>query len=132
VNRHESWALACELLLIVAAREHLWPLVPAHLQGMASKGLGAALVLVLLSMLWRHAPRSRVLLGVILLACWYSLQTLICSGAYMVQPWTVEAGHGICSARLDFDLGALGVMLCAWFAFWLSEPVRPDSTQHLK
>lgn len=123
-NRRESWAIACELLLIVAAREHLWPALPAELQGMASKGLGAALVLVLLSMVHRLSLRlygpSKALGCVLLVACWYSLQTLICSAAYMVEPWQVGPGQGICSARLDFDLGAVGVMLCAWLALRLT------------
>lgn len=119
-SRRESWALACELLLIVAAREHLWPRLPADLQGMASKGLGAALVLVLLSMVYRCAPRSRALAGVMCLAAWYSLQTLICSAAYVVEPWAVPAGQGICSARIGFDLGALGLVLIAVAASYLS------------
>ena len=120
-SRHESWALACELLLIVAVREHLWPRLPAHLQGMASKGLGAALVLVLLSMLWRHAPRSRPLVMMLCIAAWYSLQTLICSAAYMVQPWALQPGQGICSARVGFDLGALALVVLAAAAVHLSE-----------
>lgn len=113
-------ALAVELLLIVAAREHLWPLLPAEAQGAASKGLGAALVLVLLSMVYRLAPRSRLLLGVLLLAAWYSLQTLICSAAYVVAPWPVPAGFGMCSARIDFDLGALGLLGVLYLASRLS------------
>jgi hypothetical protein len=128
----ESWALACELVLIVAAREHLWPWLPAELQGMASKGLGAALVLVLLSVVYRHAPRSRVLVAVLGVAVWCSLQTLICSAAYMVEPWSVAPGQGICSARIEFDLGAVGVMLLAWLALWLSAPVKVDTTKHSK
>lgn len=103
-------ALAVELLLIVAAREHLWPWLPAEMQGVASKGLGAALVLVLLSMLYRLAPASRALYAVLCLAAWYSLQTLICSAAYLVEPWPIAPGVGMCSARIDFDLGALGLV----------------------
>lgn len=118
VNRPS--ALAAELLLIVAAREHLWPWLPADLQGMASKGLGAALVLVLLSMVHRLAPPSKWLGAVLLLAAWYSLQTLICSAAYMIEPWSVGPGQGICSARIDFDLGALGLVAVAYLAHRVS------------
>ena len=116
-SRH---SLAAELLLIVAAREHLWIFLPPHLQGMASKGLGAALVLVLLSMVHRLAPPSKALLAVLLVAAWYSLQTLICSAAYMIEPWDVPPGVGICSARIGFDLGALGLLVLAGLAHWLS------------
>ncbi len=126
-NRRESWALACELLLILAAREHLWPWLPAELQGMASKGLGAALVLVLLSVVYRHAPRSGALSAVLLVAAWHSLQTLICSAAYMLEPWDVLPGQGICSARIGFDLGAVGLLAVAYLACRLI-PVKSDST----
>lgn len=123
-SRPESWALACELLLIVAAREYLWLVVPADLQGMASKGLGAALVLVALSIIHRlslqvYGP-SKLLGCVLLVAAWYSLQTMICSAAYMIEPWEVLPGQGICSARLDFDLGALGLIIVAWLAVRMS------------
>jgi hypothetical protein len=127
-SRLDSWALACELLLIVAAREYLWLIVPAELQGMASKGLGAALVLVLLSVVWRHAPRSRALLGILAIAAWHSLQTLICSAAYMLEPWPTVPGVGICSSRIGFDLGALGLLAVAVVAYRLI-PVRLDSIE---
>lgn len=110
LNLPDARALAVELLLIVAAREHLWPWLPAEMQGAASKGLGAALVLVLLSMVHRLAPRSRALYAVLCLAAWYSLQTLICSAAYLIEPWPIPPGMGMCSARIDFDLGALGLV----------------------
>lgn len=132
LNRLDPRALAVELLLIVAAREHLWPWLPAELQGAASKGLGAALVLVLLSVIYRLTDalgmRSRALYAVLCLAAWYSLQTLICSAAYLNEPWPIPPGMGMCSARIDFDLGALGLVLIAAFACWLSDPVRVDST----
>ena len=119
-SRRESWALACELLLIVAGREFGWTFVPPELQGMASKGLGAALVLVLLSMVYRYAPRSGWLLAVLAFGAWCALDTLICSAWWMVEPWVVPPGVGICSARLEFDLVALGVMVCAGLAYWLT------------
>lgn len=130
-SRLESWALACELALIVTAREHLWIIAPPELQGMASKGLGAALVLVLLSMVYRLAPRSKSLLAVLALAAWYSLQTLICSAAYMIEPWPTEPGVGICSSRIGFDLGALGLLAVAFVAYWLI-PARSSSSDDIK
>lgn len=102
------------------------------MQGVASKGLGAALVLVLLSVVHRLAPPSRLLLGVLALAAWYSLQTLICSAAYLIEPWPIAPGVGMCSARLAFDLGALGLVMVAGAALQLVDPVRVDSTQHTK
>lgn len=103
-------ALAVELLLIVAARHHLWPLLPEEMRGVASKGLGAALVLVLLSMIYRLAPPSRLLSAVLCLAAFYSLQTFICTAWWLVDPWQIAEGVGMCSDRLGFDLGALGII----------------------
>jgi hypothetical protein len=105
-------------------REVAWTWAPVELQGMASKGLGAFLVLVLLAAVWRLSSRSGWLMAAIGYGAWSALQTLLCSVGYMVEPWTVPAGQGICSARLDFDLGALGLVIAAWFAVRAS-PVTP-------
>jgi hypothetical protein len=91
---------------------------------MASKGLGALLVLVLLGVVWRLSSRSGWLMAVMGYGAWSALQTLLCSVGYMVEPWTVQAGQGICSARLEFDLGALGLLAAAAFALRAS-PVTP-------
>ena len=118
--------LAAELLLIVAAREHLWALAPVEHQGALSKLLGACLVLVLLSVVYRLAKPSRLLLIVLAFSAWTQLQALICSAAYIVEPWAIEPGQGMCSARADFDLGAVGLMVLGWLA-WLVT-VRLDRT----
>lgn len=97
-------------------REVAWSWFPAELQGMASKGLGALLVLVLLAAVWRLSSRSGWLTAAMAYGAWSALQTVICSFAFMVEPWTVPPGVGICSARIDFDLGALGLLVAAWFA----------------
>lgn len=94
------------------------------MQGVASKGLGAALVLVLLSVVHRLAPPSRLLLGVLALAVWYSLQTLICSAAYLIEPWPIAPGVGMCSARLEFDLGALGLVAIVALVILLDRPCK--------
>jgi hypothetical protein len=110
---------AVGLLLVGACRHYLWPHFPAELQGMASKGLGAAAVLYLLAVVWRLAP-SRPLAWVLLWWAWEELQVLICSAAYMVEPWHVEVGEGICSARFGFDIGAAGIMFVALLAYRLT------------
>lgn len=136
LSRLDPRALAVELLLIVAAREHLWPWLPAELQGAASKGLGAAMALVFLSVIHRLSDalgmRSRALYAVLCLAAWYSLQTLICSAAYLNEPWPIPPGMGMCSARIDFDLGALGIVAIAAITCALTSSVRSDSTQRTK
>jgi len=97
-------------------REVAWAWFPVELQGMASKGLGALLVLVLLAAVWRLSPRSGWLTAAMAYGAWSALQTLLCACAYMAEPWTVPPGQGICSARVGFDLGALGLLAAAWFA----------------
>jgi hypothetical protein len=112
--------LAALLLLTAAARHYLWQHFPPELQGMASKGLGSAQVLVLLACVWQFR-QSRPLGLVLLFWAWEELQTVLCSLAYMVQPWEVPAGVGICSARIGFDLGAAGILAVAYIAHTLSK-----------
>ncbi len=109
-------ALAAVVMAALVLRESAWSWFPFDLQGMASKGLGAFLVLVLLAAVWLLSSRSGWLAAAMLYGAWSALQTLLCSVGYMVEPWTVPPGVGICSARIDFDLGALGLLAAAWFA----------------
>ena len=120
--------LAAELLLIAALRHYGWPALPAELQGMASKGLGAAATLVLLSVVWRM-HQSKPLALVLLWWAWEELQTLICAAAWIIEPWTVPPGVGICSARIGFDIGALGILAVAAIAYRLA-PVSLYSTKN--
>jgi hypothetical protein len=104
---------AVGLLLVGASRHYLWPHFPDELQGMASKGLGAAAILALLGIVYvshKHAW------PVLLWWAWEECQVLLCSVAYMVEPWHVEVGDGICSARFGFDIGAAGILFVAYLA----------------
>ena len=107
------------LLLTASTRHYLWPAAPDALQGMASKGLGACEVLVLLAVVWRLAPSK----AMALVLSWWAfeeLQTALCSIAYMHAPWTVPPGVGICSAAVGIDIGAAGILAVAWIAHTLS------------
>ena len=111
--------LAAGLLAVAAARHYLWVNFPLEAQGMASKGLGSAAVLVLLAVVW-HGNRSRPLALVLCWWAWEETQVLLCSLAYMRAPWTVEPGQGICSAAVGFDIGAAGILAVAVIAHTLS------------
>lgn len=111
--------LAAGLLAVAAARHYLWQHFPIEAQGMASKGLGAAALLVLLAVVW-HGNRSRPLALVLCWWAWEETQVLLCSFAYMHTPWTVEPGRGICSAAVGFDIGAAGILAVAVIAHKLS------------
>lgn len=111
--------VAVVLLLVMGARHYLYDAWPPELRGLASKALGA---LALLSMVWlvvSLVPRST---PVTLVALWWSIeevQVALCSFAYMVRPWPVHVGHSICSARLDLDLGAVGIVVIFWLALYV-------------
>lgn len=87
------------------------------MQGMASKGLGACAILALLCMVYRNHKRAW---PVLLWWAWEELQVALCSVAWMLGPWTVEPGQGICQARMGFDIGAAGLIAVAALAYTLS------------
>jgi hypothetical protein len=60
--------------------------------------------------------------------CFEALQTVICSVAFAIKPWVVPVGQSICSARLDFDMGALGIMFVG-FLLWHLVPLSSDRLQ---
>ena len=97
------------------------------LQGMASKGLGGLLVLGALAAVWHLAgllgwPR-RWLAWPIGYGMWSALQTVLCSVAWLIEPWQAVEGRGICEARTDLDLAALALLIAAAWAVFAS-PVR--------
>ena len=107
--------LALLLLVICAMRHYGWDFFPAELKGLASKGLGG---IALLAMVVIVAAQNRDLC-VKLVAAWWAfeeLQVVLCSFAYMAAPWPVEPGQALCSARLDIDMGAIGIVAIAWIA----------------
>lgn len=124
-------ALAAGLMAVVVLRDYGWTWVPAGQQGMVSKGLGALLVLALLAAVWHLAGLANLprwwLAWPIGYGAWSALQTVLCAALYLMQPWSVPPGVGICSARLDIDLGALGLLIAALFALRAS-PVSSYSS----
>ena len=90
---------------------------------MASKGLGAVAILVLLAVVWFKSDRSKALGLILLWWAWEETQVAMCSVAYMLSPWAVEPGQGICHALTGLDLGALGVLFVAVLAY-RSAPVN--------
>lgn len=119
-----SSSLAAELLLMVGIRHHLWPYAPEAAQPIVSKALGACMVLWLLSALqrlaWSAGHGSKALAAMLMIAAWYQAQALVCSLAYLHAPWAVLPGQGLCTGRIGFDLGAVGLVLLAAAASNLS------------
>lgn len=107
------------LLLVMAVRHYGYDFWPPELRGLASKALGA---LSLLSLVWLAVwlvPRDRTITAI---ALWWSVeevQVVLCSFAFMREPWPVPRGQSICSARLDLDLGAIGIVVIFWLSLYL-------------
>lgn len=106
--------LVAGLLLVAALRHYGYDLFPAGMRGMASKGLGAVLILALLWALYSKVG-GKPMLWLALWLTWEELQVAMCSLAYIVSPpWSVPDGASICSALVGLDLGAFGI--CAVLA----------------
>ena len=111
--------LALGLLAIGTSRHYAWLAFPDDLRGMASKGLGSLAALILLALVLHARPSKAVFLVVV----WYAfmeLQTIVCSVWYLFAPWVVQVGQPICSARLGFDLGAIGILAVAGLTYLLT------------
>ena len=129
VARSSSSSLSAVLLLIGSAKNYAWSFFPPADRGMAAKALASIALLGCLWIIYRLAPFARLVALVLIWWAWEELQVVLCSVAYMVDPWDVPLGQSICSARIDFDLGAIGILIVAFLAWKLSIPVRSDRSQ---
>ena len=120
LNRRD---LALCLLAVGAFRNYAWLAVPDDLRGMASKGLGSIATLVLLGIVL-HAKPSKAVFYVVLWYAFMELQTVICSVWYLFEPWVVPVGQPICSAKVGFDLGAIGILAAACLLYLLAGTVN--------
>lgn len=117
--------IAAALLLIGASRNYGWLLVDPSMRGVASKALGAIAALCLLAIIVYYF-KSKIVLLVAGFYGFEELQTATCSVMYLIEPWHVEAGQSMCSARINFDLGAVGIFIVGLLAYKL---VRNDGTE---
>lgn len=128
VARANRSDVAVVLLLAMAGRHYLYDAWPPELRGLASKALGAFALLTLVWLVHSLAPRSSALTAV---ALWWSVeevQVALCSFAYMRWPWPVAVGQSICSARLDFDLGAIGIVVVFWLSLYVYRSLHGRNT----
>ena len=56
-------------------------------------------------------------------------QVIVCSAWYAVEPWPVPVGQAMCSAKMGFDLGTVGVLVMAVGLYRLL--TRPATRKHL-
>lgn len=111
--------LAAALLLIGASRHYGWMLVDPEFRGIVSKALGALAAMCLIAIIAYHVAGKWVLL-VSAAYGFEELQTFACSVMYWFEPWPVEAGQSICSARFGFDIGAIGIFVVGLLAYKLA------------
>lgn len=118
--------LAIALLLMGAARNYGWLLADPQVMGVASKAIGAIAAICFLLIIWMNFPRNLLLTLVIAWYAFEELQTAMCSVMYLIKPWPVEAGQSMCSARIGFDVGAVGVFVVGLLAFKLVHSNGPE------
>lgn len=119
--------LASWVLFLGVIRNYAWPLFDDQIQGMASKGLGAILVLGLMWSLWAR-EKSKPLALVMLWLAFEQLQIVVCSSLWIYEPWVVPSGMSICHAKSGLDTGMIGIFIISLIAWdLLSENNHGDT-----
>ena len=111
--------LALCLLAVGTTRQYAWLAFPDDLRGMASKGLGSLAALFLLALVL-HARPSKAIFCVVTWYAFMELQTVLCSAWYLFAPWVAPVGQPICSARIGFDLGSIGILAVSVLIYLLT------------
>lgn len=109
-----------------AARNYGWLLADPQVMGVASKAIGAIAAICFLLIIWMNFPRNLLLTLVIAWYAFEELQTAMCSVMYLIKPWPVEVGQSMCSARIGFDVGAVGVFVVGLLSFKLVHSNGPE------
>ena len=105
------------LLLTLFLRHYAWRWVPAEHAGDASKALGAAAALVLLWLLSRQLTTAdKLARWALALYAAHEVSAALCATWFIFSPWLIAEGQAMCSAKIGFDLGALGLLLVAVLA----------------
>ena len=105
------------LLVIMALRHYGWRWVPVEHAGLASKALGSVAALVLLWLLSGYRrPGDEIARWALILYASHEASAVLCATWFIFSPWPILQGQAMCSARIGFDLGALGLLLVAGLA----------------
>ena len=128
-SRAEAYGLAIVLLAIFVTRHWGWDFFPDDLKGLASKGLGGLALLAMVWVVYSLSP-SRPALGVVLFASVMELQVAICSFAFMRWPWPLMPGQPMCSAKVEFDLGSVGIVAVVWILVHIIRSSHAAASRH--
>lgn len=104
--------VAFVLLAVAALRHYGWEVAPPELRGLLSKALGAMAIIALVWIIDSLVTHWGVRL-VSLIWTFEQSQVIVCSAWHAVDPWPVPVGQAMCSAKLGFDLGTVGVLMMA-------------------
>ena len=112
------------LLITMTLRHYAWRWVPADHAGEASKALGAVAALSLLWLLAGYRrPGDGLAFWALALYALHEASAALCATWFIFAPWPILQGQAMCSAKLGFDLGALGLLLVAILASQHRRPV---------
>ncbi len=108
--RHPRVALA--MLVVGMFMSYIWHWVPEEFTAFAWNVSTSILVVYLLAQAGLVFSSTEVWTVVALLAA-FKLMVIGCSTWYLFDPWPVEPGQALCSARLNMPLGSIGLGLGA-------------------
>ena len=105
------------LLAAMALRHYAWRWVPAEHAGLVSKALGSVAALALLWLLSGYRrPADKLAFWALVLYAIHEASAALCATWFIFDPWPILQGQALCSAKIGFDLGALGLLLVAALA----------------
>lgn len=80
----------------------------------------AVIVLSALALLWLlsgyRRPADKLAFWALLLYAFHEASVVLCATWFIFAPWPILQGQAMCSAKIGFDLGALGLLLVAVLA----------------
>ena len=121
LKSRSSLELVASMLLVGAWRHYGWALYEGPARALVYKASWSAATLFLLFLLWRQIG-NKWMAPVMLWWAWEEMQCLLCTTWFIFDPWLLEPGQAMCSAKAGFDIGALGILVVAVLAFRLTLP----------
>ena len=115
---------ALSLLGVGLFLSYCWQWVPAQHAGAAAIIAASALVIYLLTCFGLFFASYEVWLTVALIAAFKAI-VIGCNVWFIADPWPVKPGQALCSARLNWPLGLVGLALGAALFLHLRKKGKP-------
>jgi hypothetical protein len=104
--KHPRFSLV--LLVVGFLLSYAWYWVPAQFAAHAQNVAGAALTIFCLGLIGLLLGSAEAWIVVGLLAS-FKAMVIGCTAWFLLDPWPIRPGQALCSARLNWPLGLLGV-----------------------